>query len=911
MGHELTSLSDGWSRLLGLAGYDFVCEVDREGRYRRLCQAPRGCMGHEPGHLLGRSPFELGLVHPEDAACLETALRPLFEADEPVRCVCRFRQGDGGFRWMETTASAFLDPDGAWRGLFISRDLSEQARIQEELRRESRTLADVIDHIPLSIQLLDREGRTLRVNEAYARLFGSAPPQGESIWRDPRFRGPQLEALMASAREGGTISFPEFRLDAHAACPEPREPQVWVRMAAFPILDEQGRPDRYVFMHEDVTARREAGQALKEGERRLAEIIDYLPDPTLAVDAGRRVTVWNKAIVKLTGVPAADMIGRGDHAYTVPFFGRPCPQLMDLLWDESPELASRYSILQREQDTIFAEAFAPEPMNGRGIHMWLKATALRDEGGRIVGAVETIRDITDFKKAEQALRESEDRFRGLYLNTPDAIFWIAVEQDGTFRFEGANPAHESLTGAPSEEFRGKRIQDCFEPDLAEAIAADCARCVKTEAPVHFERALHVSGARKETETLLVPIRDPKGRIYRLVGTTRDVTQARHAEEALRQAQKLESLGVLAGGIAHDFNNLLTAILGNLNLAQAKVSGESPALPNLEAAERIVMKASDLTRQMLAYSGKGRFVVRLHDLNEVVKEMTRLLQVSISKKISLRLCLAERMAPIEADSAQIQQVIMNLVTNASDAIGEKEGLIRIATGMEDLDAAYIARTFANQTLKPGRFATVEVSDTGCGITPDLMERIFDPFFTTKTSGRGLGLSAMLGILRSHGAGYKIYSEVGRGTTFKILFPVAESGQQQAELPSEEEPNLLLAGTVLLVDDEPNILEAARAALELFGLRVNTAKDGREAMEIFRQAPGAIDLVLMDLTMPRMDGRETFQAMRQIRPDVRVILSSGYSEQDSLQEFIGKGLAGFIQKPYNLRELRKILEKFIRA
>ena len=455
---------------------------------------------------------------------------------------------------------------------------------------------------------------------------------------------------------------------------------------------------------------------------------------------------------------------------------------MDLLWGDAPDVEAHYTILQREPDTIFAEAFAPAPRHGSGMHMWLKATALRNEQGDIVGAIETIRDVTYFKQAEQALR---------------------------------------------------------------------------------------------------------------------------------QAQKLESLGVLAGGIAHDFNNLLTAILGNLNLAQAKASRTSPVLPHLEAAEKIVMKSSDLTRQMLAYSGKGRFVVRQHDLNEVVQEMAHLLQVSISKKVVLRLCLADGMPAIEADSAQIQQVIMNLVTNASEAVGEREGLIRIATGVEELDAAYIARTFLSQSLSPGRYVTLEVSDTGCGITPEVMERIFDPFFSTKASGRGLGLSAMLGILRGHGAGYKVYSEVGRGTTFKVFFPASAAVQTGLPPASEETSTPRLDGTVLLVDDDPSILESSRSALELFGLDVTTARDGHEALEIFQDDPDAIDLVLMDLTMPRMDGRETFSALRQIRPSVRVILSSGYSEQESVQEFIGKGLAGFIQKPYKLKDLRKILSSHLRA
>ena len=377
------------------------------------------------------------------------------------------------------------------------------------------------------------------------------------------------------------------------------------------------------------------------------------------------------------------------------------------------------------------------------------------------------------------------------------------------------------------------------------------------------------------------------------------------ERQMQHAQKLESLGVLAGGIAHDFNNLLTAMLGHMNVAQLKLAPESPAIPHLESLERIIHRASDLTRQMLAYSGKGRFVVRPYDLNHVVREMAHLLEVSISKKIALRFNLAEPLPLVEADAAQIQQVIMNLVTNASDAIGDREGTIRLSTAVAALDRHYLDQVFHGQNLAPGDYVTLEVADTGCGMGTEVQARIFEPFFTTKVMGRGLGLSATMGILKGHRAGMKIYSEEGRGTTFRLLFPTTgglatgEAPQSAALVPRRE-------ATVLLVDDEQIILEAAGAALESIGLKVITACDGREAVRIF-QDNATIDLVIMDLTMPHMDGREAFQHLRRLRPGIPVILSSGYNEQESIQEFLGRGLAGFLQKPYTLRALEQIVQQ----
>jgi signal transduction histidine kinase/ABC-type amino acid transport substrate-binding protein/ActR/RegA family two-component response regulator len=374
------------------------------------------------------------------------------------------------------------------------------------------------------------------------------------------------------------------------------------------------------------------------------------------------------------------------------------------------------------------------------------------------------------------------------------------------------------------------------------------------------------------------------------------------ERQMQHAQKLESLGVLAGGIAHDFNNLLTAMLGHMNVAQMRLAPESPAAPHLESLERIIHRAANLTRQMLAYSGKGRFVVRSYDLNHVVQEVTHLLEVSIPKKIALRFHLAPAIPAIEADAAQIQQVIMNLVTNAADAIGDTEGTIRLTTGNLRVDRAYLDQVFHGQNLAPGDYVTLEVGDTGCGMTPEVQARIFEPFFTTKVTGRGLGLSATTGILKGHRAGMRIYSEPGRGTTFKLLFPASEAKQEVATAAATA-PALVRKATVLLVDDEEMIRDAASAVLEALGLSVITAADGREALGVIHREGTRVDLVLMDLTMPHMDGREAFQAIRHIHPRMPVILSSGYNEQESIQDFMGRGLAAFLQKPYTLNALEQ--------
>ena len=508
------------------------------------------------------------------------------------------------------------------------------------------------------------------------------------------------------------------------------------------------------------------------------------------------------------------------------------------------------------------------------------------------------RDISVRKEMEASLAASEADYRSLIEHAVDAIL-IGNARGEIMR---ANARAFELTGYGPDDLLGMNFAALFSADEHKRAPLRYDLLDRGE-DVRSERLV----TRRDRTTVPVEMNTRKLPDGRYQTFMRDITERRRVERALRQTQKLESLGVLAGGIAHDFNNLLTAILGNLNLAQLFVAPECRAHPYLGAVETIVLKAAELTRQMLAYSGKGSFVVRSHDLNQVVQEMTHLLEVSISKKVSLRLRLDPNIVPIDADVAQIQQVILNLVTNASDAVGDAEGAISISTRVMDLDDAYIAGTFASQKLSPGRYVALEVSDTGSGIPAEIMDRIFDPFFTTKAAGRGLGLSAMLGILRGHGAGYKIYSERGRGTTFKLLFPASVKPQARAPETPEQELSPL-HGTVLLVDDEETLLETLPPALEHFGLHVLTARDGREAVDLYRRDPSAVDVVLMDVTMPRMDGREAFWEVRKLRADARVILSSGYHEE-SVESLRNEGLADFIQKPYQLSELRRVLARVL--
>ena len=406
-----------------------------------------------------------------------------------------------------------------------------------------------------------------------------------------------------------------------------------------------------------------------------------------------------------------------------------------------------------------------------------------------------------------------------------------------------------------------------------------------------------NGAVKQTHCLLQDVTDTK----------RAEDERKKIEEQMRHVQKLESLGVLAGGIAYDFNNLLMVILGNADLALSELSPVSPARENILAIEKAARRSAELCKQMLAYAGKGRFVVQAVNLSEIIEAMIQMLEVSVSKKNVLKYHLAPNLPLVEADISQVRQVIMNLVINAAEAIGERSGVISITSGAMECDTAYLANTFVyEQHLPEGVYCYIEVADTGCGMDDEIKSRLFDPFFTTKFTGRGLGMSAVLGIARSHRGAIKVYTESGRGSTIKVLFPaMPASDRQPRAIPSYADP--AFAGkTLLLVDDEETVRTVGRQMLERMGFVVIPAGDGREALDVFRKQADILDCVIMDLTMPHMDGEEAFREMRRIRNDVQVVLSSGYHEQEVTQRFTGKGLAGFIQKPYTMSALRDALQ-----
>jgi two-component system, cell cycle sensor histidine kinase and response regulator CckA len=385
-------------------------------------------------------------------------------------------------------------------------------------------------------------------------------------------------------------------------------------------------------------------------------------------------------------------------------------------------------------------------------------------------------------------------------------------------------------------------------------------------------------------------------------------ERRNLEDQLRHAQKLESLGLLAGGVAHDFNNLLTGILGNASLVLEIVDADSETRSMLHDIIRASERAADLTRQLLAYAGKGKFVIEPVDVSELVRDISELLRSSVPRTVELALDLNLGLPPIEGDSSQIQQLVMNLILNAVEATGERPGKVRVTTGVRQIRSADRLSEFRPDPPPAGIYVTIEVRDDGCGMNERIKAQIFDPFFTTKFTGRGLGLAAALGIVRGHKGAIGVSSAEGTGSAFTVLLPALVTDASRYDLATLASPEPAVqnqVGSILIIDDEDVVRRAARATLEHFGYTVFEASDGQDGADLFSRLHDRISCVLLDLTMPRMDGHDVWKYIRRIRPDMRIVISSGFDEGEARKQFSDAPGLEFIQKPYTATALgRKI-------
>jgi PAS domain S-box-containing protein len=651
---------------------------------------------------------------------------------------------------------------------------------------------------------------------------------------------------------------------------------------------------------------KQAEAALQEERKRLTDIIDFLPDATFAIDRNGTIIIWNKAIEKMTGLPAADMLGKGNYAYTVPFYGEARPQLIDLIFEDNEDIASLYPKIVRDGETLTTEVFCKALFNGKqGAWVYAKASPLHDQSGKIIGAIESIRDITDKKITEEKLKKNIAWFKALFNATSDSV--ILVRPDGTILDLNENAARRRTLCA--DGMRGQNIFDFLPGESSEM------RRKALDQILYERRLVQYDEAREDKyyRIRLFPILDYQGEVIQVASFSRDITENKKAETEKRklqaqliQSQKMEAIGTLAGGIAHDFNNILGAILGYTEMAQ-EITGLDPmASKYLDRVHEAGNRASDLVKQILAFSrqveSKRLSLFPVH----IVKEAIKLLRPSLPSTILIKQHLDASVWPIIADPTQVHQILINLCTNAFHAMEKTGGVLEITLSNRELCASDVQHV---PEIQPGKFVELAVSDTGYGISSAIHDKIFDPFFTTKAIGKGtgMGLSIVHGIVTSHEGFITCDSELGKGSVFRVYLPVVE--QVGSQYPETVEIDPSGVERILFVDDEEILVELGVLMLEQQGYKVTGRTNSLDALVTFQNQPDSFDAVITDHTMPGLTGSELALRILQIRPDIPIILCTGYSNLISEEKAELLGIKGFAMKPLVKKELASLLRKLL--
>lgn len=827
----------------------------------------------------------LNFYPPADRARLVEALDRCIQHHEPYDLRCRFQPANGPERWVRTSGRPVVENGKAVRLYGIFQDITPQVEAEEALERELAFSRSITESFSDAFIIADGQGVHLEVNPAFTRIFGFTRDEilGVGVphpyWPDEE--RDVIEAAFIDAVTNGTT---EHRLVFQRKNGE-----------RFPVLittgflrDEHGNVTTLLMTFKDITAAVAAEQAMREQLRFNQSLIEQLYDGFVLVDAAGVHVDVNPAFTRMTGFTRADLVGHGPpHAYWPP--------------EHRDEIQAAYSNTLSLQMSTSELIF--QRKNGEQFPVLVSPASILDSEGQPAYFFATVTDISEIKRKERELAEVTAQLQAVLDNSPAPIMQVTPEG----RYLLVNKAVGDVVGRPPAELIGLRSQDMVDPESAALFTQRLAEVCRTQRPMLVEDHLALNGRDLYFRSVLFPVLGPDGEVASVGSIAQDVTDQKVAEltrakleEQLRQAQKMEAIGQLAGGVAHDFNNMLGIILGHVDMLLEQLPEGDPSINDLTQVRTAAQRSAELTMQLLSFARKQTIIPRRLDINDAIEGVLQMLPRLIGEDITIVWLPGPGVWPVRVDHGQLDQLIVNLAANARDAM-PTGGALHIETCNAD---RRILEPDAPAGLQPGEYVLLTISDTGCGMDAATVEHLFEPFFTTKGLGKGtgLGLASVYGVVKQNGGYIEAESTPGVGTTFRIYLPREEDAKpQQAESAASGTTAAAGAETILLVEDEPSLLAVNKRFLERTGYTVLAAHGGQRAIEIAASHTGTIDLLITDVVMPDMNGREVWDAVSAILPTLRCLFVSGYPADIIARHGVSHSRVHFLQKPFALADL----------
>lgn len=786
-------------------------------------------------------------------------------------------------KWFKCIDSAILWPDGRTVRLEIAIDITDSKKKDIDLKKQADHLKKIIDSVNFFMGVLKPDGTIIDASKnaiVTAGLNASdiiGKPFHEIYWPDSKPKKAKiLRAIKKAARGQGS----KFDIDVKT-----QGYDMIVTLSITPLFDDKGTVTHIVPAAYDITYRKEIESELRKSEEKYRNIIENIREAYYEVDLQGNMTFFNKAAVKILEFPEKKINGLNYTKFTSK--------------DKVRDVYKTFNKVFTTQIPVKSFDWEITTKNGRKKHLKVSISLIKDKNEIITGFRGIAHDVTEEKRVETELVHTKDFLESIIESSIDGIATTDIKGNLTF----LSPSIESILGFEHNELIGEKVYHCYGNGIEDAKEIMKNLTSKGALKDYFLSFIKKNGDKLDISLSASLLKNEQNEVIGTLGIYRDITRQKQLEFQLYQTQKMKAIGTLAGGIAHDFNNILMGIQGNTSLILFDIDEKHPYYKKLKTIETLTQSGAQLTKQLLGFARGGKYEIKPVNINEIIQKSIEMF-LRTNKHIKIRSKLKENIWITEADPNQLEQVLLNLFINALQAMPHG-GDIFVTTDNIKLDKSYI-KSFQ---IKPGNYIKIEVTDTGLGMDEKTQKRIFEPFFTTKKLGKGtgMGLASAYGIIKNHKGLINVYSEIEKGSTFKIYLPASTKKVSM----DKKMPDKISTGdeTILIIDDEDTIIEVAKEMLQNLKYEVITANGGKNGIKIFKKNHDKIDLIILDIIMPDINGPNVYSSIIKINPDAKVLVSSGFSINKEAKLMIEKGCKGFIQKPFDIFQLSNKIREII--